>query len=132
MHSEGTARLQYAGTTDADSLFYATPQPTTLDKTDHMSNPTTQVLGGILRTALAIGILAVFLLALFVAWWIALIAVAGWIIYSALRRMLGGNPVQPDSRVAGTIIEGEFQVEKDSKPDSRPVTIETPEDPPRR
>ena len=62
-----------------------------------MSNAATRALHGLFKWAFAIGIVAVGLLALLVAWWIAALVVVSWLVYA----------------VAATI-DGEFQVEHDS------------------
>jgi membrane protein implicated in regulation of membrane protease activity len=48
------------------------------------------------------------LIGLFVAWWIAVFAVLGLVVYVLLRRFLG-RPATPQGAV---VIEGEYEVER--------------------
>lgn len=76
------------------------------------------VLKGLLRAAVAIVLLGAALLGLFVAWWLALVVIALWMVYATVRSMLGGNqrrpagPDGPTSRPNANVIEGEFRVER--------------------
>ena len=61
------------------------------------------------------------LIGLFVAWWIAVFAALGLVVYLLVRRFIG-RPATPDSAV---VIEGEYEVEREHGPAARPrVTIE--------
>jgi len=53
------------------------------------------------------GLTVVALVAIFVAWWIALAIVAAFAIYLAVRRLFPGKP-----KGDATIIEGEYRIEK--------------------
>ena len=74
-------------------------------------------LQGLLKAVLAIALFGVVLLALFVAWWLALLLIGLWMIVATVRNALYGNRRRPrefDSPSAGpnpTVIEGEFRVE---------------------
>ena len=73
------------------------------------------VLQGLLKAAFGLTILVIVLFAMFLAWWIALLAAGTWLLYAGLRRLLGGGrkPAQGASAGAGaTIIEGEYRVEE--------------------
>ncbi len=63
------------------------------------------------RVLLAVGLVALGLIALFVAWWIAVILILGFALYVAVRRML-----KPASGGAPEIIEGEFRIEREDSP----------------
>lgn len=81
-----------------------------------MTNAATRALHGLFKWAFAIGIVAVGLLALLVAWWIAVLVVLTWLIYAGARRLLRGKRTDVATTGAPTTIEGEFQVEHE--PDS--------------
>ncbi len=88
-----------------------------------------EIFKAIPRLLLAIGLVAAGLVALFVAWWIAVILILGFALAVAVRRMLSRQPPcsrQPASDGGSAIIEGEFKVEdegrierEDSPPHSR-------------
>lgn len=63
------------------------------------------------RMLLAVGLVAVGLIALFVAWWIAVILILGFALYVAVRRML-----KPAPGGAPAVIEGEFRIEREDSP----------------
>ncbi len=63
------------------------------------------------RVLLGVGIVALGLIALFVAWWIAVVLVLGFALYVAAGRMLAPAP-----RGAPEIIEGEFRIEREDSP----------------
>jgi membrane protein implicated in regulation of membrane protease activity len=66
------------------------------------------------RLLLMVVLLAAGLVALFVAWWIALALILGFAIYIAVRRLL--SPKSPGSGKRSAIIEGEFRVEREDAP----------------
>ena len=67
------------------------------------------------RVLVGVGIVALGLIALFVAWWIAVVLVLGFALYAAVRRML-----TPAPRGAPAVIEGEFRIAReDSLPRDR-------------
>ena len=74
-------------------------------------------LQGLLKAVLAIALFGVVLLALFVAWWLALLLIGLWMIVATVRNALYGNRRRPndiDRPTAGpnpTVIDGEFRVE---------------------
>jgi hypothetical protein len=69
------------------------------------------------RVLLAVGLAALGLVALFVAWWIAVLLVLGLTLYVAVQRVL---PRKPGSGGAPPIIEGEFRIEReDPRPGDR-------------
>ena len=63
------------------------------------------------RVLVGVGIVALGLIAFFVAWWIAVVLVLGFALYVAVRRMLAPAP-----RGAPEIIEGEFRIEREDSP----------------
>jgi membrane protein implicated in regulation of membrane protease activity len=60
------------------------------------------------------------LIGLFVAWWIAVFAALGLVIYVLVRRFIG-RPVGPQGAV---VIEGEYEVERERQSARPRVTIE--------
>jgi len=72
-----------------------------------------EILKSIPRVLLAVGLVALGLIALFVAWWIAVILVLGFVLYVAVRRVLQSKPA---SGGAPAIIEGEFRIEREESP----------------
>ena len=82
-----------------------------------------RTLPGLFKAALVIGILAVALLALLVAWWIALLFVGTWLLVRGARRLLQGS--QPAARAGATTIDGEYRVEHGTGP-SAPLTLHEP------
>jgi hypothetical protein len=96
-----------------------------------MSNAATSILKGLIKGTLVLGILAVIILAVLVAWWIALIAAGAWLLVSATSRMLGGkrdgSPMRSRPPANAAIIEGEYRVESDgSTPISAPGVTSDP------
>ncbi len=71
------------------------------------------ILRSIPRVLLAAGLVALGLIALFVAWWIAVILVLAFALAVAARRML---PRKPAPGGAPAIIEGEFRIEREDSP----------------
>jgi EamA domain-containing membrane protein RarD len=65
------------------------------------------------RVLLAVGLVVLGLIALFVAWWVAVILILGFALYVAVRRMLTRSPA---SGGAPEIIEGEFRIERENPP----------------
>jgi hypothetical protein len=72
-----------------------------------------EILRSIPRVLLGAGIIAFGLIALFVAWWIAVILVLAFALYVAVRRVL---PRKPAPGGAPAIIEGEFRIEREDSP----------------
>jgi len=72
-----------------------------------------EILKSIPRVLAAAGLVALGLIALFVAWWIAVILILGFALYVAVRRIL---PRKPASGGAPAIIEGEFRIEREDPP----------------
>jgi EamA domain-containing membrane protein RarD len=72
-----------------------------------------EILKSIPRVLLAVGLVALGLIALFVAWWIAVLLILGFALYVAVRRVL---PRKPASGGAPAIIEGEFRIEREDSP----------------
>ena len=83
----------------------------------HVSRNPGSGLQGLLKGVLAFALFGVVLLALFVAWWLALLLIGLWMIIATVRNALSGNRRRPrgiGSPAAGprpTVIEGEFRVE---------------------
>ncbi len=69
------------------------------------------ILRSIPRVPLAAGLVALGLIALFVAWWTAVILILAFAV--AARRML---PRKPARGGAPAIIEGEFRIEREDSP----------------
>ena len=77
------------------------------------------ILRSIPRVLLAAGLVALGLIALLVAWWIAVVFILAFALTVAVRRML---PRKPAPGGAPAIIEGEFRIERgDSRPGTVPV-----------
>ena len=72
-----------------------------------------EILKSIPRVLLAVGLVALGLIALFVVWWIAVILILGFALYVAVRRV---PPRKPASGGAPAIIEGEFRIEREDSP----------------
>jgi len=72
-----------------------------------------EIIRSIPRVLLGAGIIALGLIALFVAWWIAVILVLAFALWVAVRRML---PRKPGPGGAPAIIEGEFRIEREDSP----------------
>ena len=83
----------------------------------HVTRNSSSGLQGLLKAVLAIALFGVVLLALFVAWWLALLLIGLWMIVATVRNALSGNRRRPrdiGSPAASphpTVIEGEFRVE---------------------
>ena len=73
-----------------------------------MSNAATRALHGLFKWAFAIGIVAVGLLALLVAWWIAALVVVSWLVYAGARRLLSGKRTGVATPGVAATIDGEF------------------------
>jgi hypothetical protein len=73
-----------------------------------------EILKSIPRVLLAVGLLAAGLIALFVAWWIAVVLILGFALTIAVRGMLPRKP-PPATGGGSEIIEGEYRVEKESR-----------------
>jgi hypothetical protein len=73
----------------------------------------------ILKGVIAIGILASVLVALLIAWWLAALAITGWLIYAGVRKLFSGKKPDPSEAPQPLIIEGEYRVEPEALPDSR-------------
>ena len=71
------------------------------------------ILRSIPRVLLAAGLVALGLIALFVAWWTAVILILAFALTVAARRML---PRKPAPGGAPAIIEGEFRIEREDSP----------------
>ena len=72
-----------------------------------------------LRVLVAAGFIAAGLVALFVAWWIAVAAVLGFAVYVAVRRMLPRKPPHEPQRGSGcrpAVIDGEYRIEREDPP----------------
>ncbi len=91
-----------------------------------MSNAATRALHGLFKWAFAIGIVAVGLLALLMAWWIAAIVVVSWLVYAGARRLLSGKRTGVATPGVAATIDGEFQVEHESD-STRSVTTLLPD-----
>ena len=82
-----------------------------------MTRNSSSGLQGLLKAVLAIALFGVVLLALFVAWWLALLLIGLWMIVTTVRNALYGNRRRPrdiNGPAAGphpTVIDGEFRVE---------------------
>ena len=79
--------------------------------------PMAEIFKFVLRVLVAAGFIAALLFALFVAWWIAVVAVLGFVLYAAVRRLLP-RKAQAAQRGAGgaAVIEGEFRIEREEPP----------------
>ena len=78
-------------------------------------SPITEFFTSGLRALAIAGIVVAGLVALFVAWWIALAALLCLVIYLAVRRMLPRKPGEAQ-RGAPAVIEGEFRIEREDPP----------------
>jgi len=77
-------------------------------------SPLDDILKSIPRVLLTVFLLAAGLIALFVAWWIALALLLGLALYVAVRAVL---PRKPPPGGGSEIIEGEYRVEKETRID---------------
>jgi uncharacterized protein (DUF58 family) len=76
-------------------------------------SPLARYLESALRILVLLGFSAAALVALFFAWWVAVGAALGYVIYVAARRVLP----RTRARAGRTeVIEGEFRVERDEPP----------------
>lgn len=73
-----------------------------------------EIFKAIPRALLIVGVVAAGLMALFVAWWIAVIMILGFSLYVAVLRILARNPAQA-SGGGPAIIEGEYRVEGEGR-----------------
>jgi hypothetical protein len=92
------------------------------------------ILSGFVKALLGITIVVAVLLAMLVAWWIALLAAGGWLLFTGLRRMLGGRPTpaRPENGGdLGTVIDGEYRVEGKDTATPPPAVIDLPVEAPR-
>ncbi|MFM9969629.1 MAG: hypothetical protein ACKVQK_14665 [Burkholderiales bacterium] len=89
-----------------------------------MTGAATRALKGLFKFAFAISILAVGLLALFVAWWIALAVVLIAIIYAGVHRLLRGKRPTPATRAPANVIDGEFRVEDGTQTTRHAIDLE--------
>jgi hypothetical protein len=80
----------------------------------------TRAFHGLLKAALIIGVLVVALLALLLAWWIALLLVGAWLLYAGARRLLRGGIINSAARAPASVIEGEYRVEHNPQLESSP------------
>ena len=71
------------------------------------------ILRSIPRVLLAAGLVALGLIALLVAWWIAVVLILAFALTVAARRML---PRTPAPGGAPAIIEGDFRIEREDSP----------------
>ena len=83
-----------------------------------MSRPA-DVLQAALKGAILIAVFAAVLVALLLAWWVAAMAVVGWIAYSGVRRLFAGKKSRETREDVPLIIEGESRGEAESLADSR-------------
>jgi len=90
-----------------------------------VSSSAKAALNGLLKALLAVGIIAVALLALLVAWWIALLFIGTLLLVAGVRRLLGGARKNPPAPTSGATLDGEFRVEHDPPPKMRPGVIES-------
>jgi hypothetical protein len=77
------------------------------------------ILQAVLKGVLAIGALATVLLALLIAWWVAALAITGWLVYAGVRRLFGGRRSDEPREDVPLIIEGEYRVEPEALPDAK-------------
>jgi hypothetical protein len=71
-----------------------------------------------LAAAVKIGVVAVAIVLVFIAWWIAVLAVGGVLAYLGVRRLLGKGRA-PLRQKQADVIEGEYRVEPEALPDRR-------------
>ncbi|MSQ50810.1 MAG: hypothetical protein EXR28_02865 [Betaproteobacteria bacterium] len=90
-----------------------------------MTNAATRALQGLLKWAFAIGIVTVGLLALLVAWWIALLVIGAWVLYATVQRLFRGKSNASAPRTTSAIIDGEYRVEHESHSESQPRALES-------
>ena len=70
-----------------------------------------------LRVLVTAGFIAAALVALFVASWIAVVGVLGFVLYAAVRRLLPRKPRDAQRGADGpAVIEGEFQTVREEPP----------------
>lgn len=77
-----------------------------------MTNSATRAVHGLFKWAIGLSMLILVMLALLVAWWIALLLVASWLLYAGVRRLLRG-PKKSTVNPSRNIIDGEFRVEQE-------------------
>jgi hypothetical protein len=75
-----------------------------------------EVLRRLLRAAAAIGITAVLLVLIFIAWWMAVMLAAGLLGYVGMRRLLRPRNAAVRRDEAPEVIEGEYRVEPEALP----------------
>ena len=87
-----------------------------------MSGSATRALHGLFKAALIISALALALLALLLAWWISLLLIGAWLVYSGARRWLRGSDSDSGSATGAPagVIEGEYRVEQNPQVESAP------------
>jgi hypothetical protein len=73
-----------------------------------------EIVQALLRGALKIGLVAVVIVGLFIAWWIALLAVGGLIAYAGVTRLLGRHKAPPPEEGTPVTLEGEYHVEPEA------------------
>ena len=83
-----------------------------------MSRPS-DLLQAVLKGTVLIAVFAAVLVALLLAWWIAAMAIVGWIAYAGVRRLFVGKKERETRADVPLIIEGEYRVEPESLADSR-------------
>ena len=79
-----------------------------------------RVFTALLKIVLGLGMLALALFIMVLAWWTALLLIGGWLIFLATHRMRGGAK-QSAPPAGKTIIEGEYRVEPASQARSVPA-----------
>jgi hypothetical protein len=87
-----------------------------------MSQPA-EIVKALLRAAFFLGVFALALVGLVVAWWLVLIALAGISAYLAIKRWFAGprgrshgarqHPGAPPRDAGAVVIEGEYRIEHD-------------------
>ena len=71
----------------------------------------------VLRVLVVVGFIAAGLVALFVAWWVAVAALLCFVLYAAVRRLLPQKPQEARRGPGGpAVIEGEFRIEREDPP----------------
>ena len=76
-----------------------------------------EIFKSVLRVLVTAGFTAAGLAALFVAWWIAVVAVLGFVLCAVVRRLLPHKPQEAQRGAGGpAVIEGEFRVEREEPP----------------
>ncbi len=85
-----------------------------------LSRSASRALHGLVKAALIIGALALAVLALLLAWWISLLLVGTWALYSGVRRWLRGSDSASAAGAPAGVIEGEYRVETNPQLESSP------------